>query len=76
MFSMLLKAIAKKTWKIHDLNPDFYLYDTGVVLHQLSYQANWEVVVRIPLNLPRWAVEDEWKGWRSISDFHMYIYVL
>ena len=43
--------VARKVWKIQawtgtwTLNPD--LCDAGAVLHQLSYQANWELVVTL-----------------------------
>ena len=38
-----LSSSARKAWTGRDSNPD--LCDTGAVLHQLSYQANWELVI-------------------------------
>ena len=43
-----------------DSNPD--LCDAGAVLHQLSYQAKWELVVKL--------VDD-----KPIDNGHLYIYI-
>ena len=40
---MLIDRAAAKERPERDLNPD--LCDAGAVLHQLSYAANWELVI-------------------------------
>ena len=42
-----LSSCEKKAWKISGLNEirTHDLCDTGAVLYQLSYQANWELVI-------------------------------
>ena len=51
-----LSSCEKKAWKKFRLERTHDLCDAGAVLYQLSYQANWELVILWVRNIP---VKDE-----------------
>ena len=72
----LIIAVIHSTWAVEKLKPEknsglngirtHDLCDTSAVLYQLSYQANWELVILWVLNIP---VEDEEYKWIYESSY-------